>query len=58
MLLFQTILNKDSEILEVREKSRTEFDKKLRTIQRDIDKNDELKDRIKQLENDLKGKQE
>jgi len=27
----------------------------MRVIQKDIDINDELKDRIKQLENDLKG---
>ncbi|CAF1332763.1 unnamed protein product [Adineta ricciae] len=49
-----TILGKDNEIAEVREKMKTEHEKKLRSIQKDIDMNDEFKDRIKQLENDLK----
>ena len=52
---YQTILGKDNEIAEVREKMKTEHEKKLRSIQKDIDMNDEFKDRIKQLENDLKG---
>jgi uncharacterized membrane protein len=54
--LVQTILSKETEIVETREKSKNEFDKRLRLIQNDIDKNDELKNRIRQLENDLKGK--
>ncbi|CAF3143188.1 unnamed protein product [Rotaria socialis] len=48
-------LSKDTEILESREKLKTDFEKRLRLIQKDIDINTELKDRIKQLENDLKG---
>ncbi|CAF4682351.1 unnamed protein product, partial [Rotaria sp. Silwood2] len=51
----QTVnLRKDTEILENREKLKTEHEKKLRFIQKDIEMNEELKDRIKQLENDLK----
>ena len=46
---------KDNEILESREKAKTDFDKKLRAIHKDIELNDEYRDRIKQLENDLKG---
>ena len=49
------MLGKETEILETREKAKTDFDKKLRLIQKDIDQNDELKSRIKQLENDLTG---
>ncbi|CAF3558587.1 unnamed protein product [Rotaria sp. Silwood1] len=49
-----TIHDKDTEILETREKTKTDYEKKLRSIQKDIDMNDELKDRIKQLENELK----
>ncbi|UJR15397.1 hypothetical protein I4U23_002345 [Adineta vaga] len=49
-----SILGKDNEILEIREKTKTEYEKKLRSIQKDIGMNDEFKDRIKQLENDLK----
>ena len=49
------MLGKETEILETREKAKTDFDKKLRLIQKEIDQNDELKSRIKQLENDLTG---
>ncbi|CAF3525778.1 unnamed protein product [Rotaria sp. Silwood1] len=53
----QTVnLRKDTEILENREKLRTEYEKKLRFIQKDIEMNEELKDRIKKLENDLKDR--
>lgn len=45
---------KDTEILEIREKSKTDYEKKFRLIQKDVELNDELKDRVKQLENDLK----
>jgi len=54
-LIFQASLGKDTEIVETREKAKTEFDKKLRLIQRDIDMNEELKTRIQKLEHDLKG---
>ena len=47
--------SKDNEILESREKAKTDFEKKLRAIHKDIELNDEYRDRIKQLENDLKG---
>ncbi|UJR31284.1 hypothetical protein I4U23_018784 [Adineta vaga] len=47
-------LTKDTEILENREKARTDYEKKLRLIQKDIERNEELKDQVKQLENDLK----
>ncbi|CAF0860113.1 unnamed protein product [Adineta ricciae] len=47
-------LSKDTEILENREKARTEYEKRLRVIQKDIERNEELKDQVKQLENDLK----
>jgi hypothetical protein len=43
-------------MLENREKTKTEYERKLRLIQKDIEMNEELKDRVKQLENDLKGK--
>jgi uncharacterized membrane protein len=56
LVSFQTIHAKETEIIETREKAKTDYDKKLRLIQKDIDTNDELKDRIKTLENDLKGK--
>ncbi|CAF4321406.1 unnamed protein product, partial [Adineta steineri] len=49
-----TVLSKDNEILEIREKTKTDYEKKLRSYQKDIDMTDEFKDRIKQLENDLK----
>ncbi|CAF1479544.1 unnamed protein product [Didymodactylos carnosus] len=52
-----TIMTKDTEILEGREKAKTEYEKKLRIIQRDIDTNEELKDKIKKMENDLKDQQ-
>ena len=51
----QANLSKDTEILETRERAKTEYEKKIRMIQKDIELNEELKDRIKQLENDLKG---
>lgn len=47
---------KETEILEAREKAKIDFDKKLRLIQRDVDQNEELKSRVKQLESDLTGK--
>lgn len=50
----QTILNKDAELVENREKLKNEFDKKIRSIQKEIDLNDEYKGRLRQLENDLK----
>ena len=49
------MLSKDTEIFDAREKSKADYEKKLRSIQRDIDMNDELKDRVKELENALKG---
>lgn len=49
------MLGKETEILEAREKAKTDFDKKLRLIQKEVDQNDELKGRIKQLEHDLTG---
>ncbi len=55
LLFSQANLTKDTEILETREKAKTDYEKKLRIIQKDIEMNEELKDRIKQLENDLKG---
>ncbi|CAF1347220.1 unnamed protein product, partial [Rotaria sordida] len=52
----QTVnLRKDTEILENREKLKTEYEKKLYLIQKDIEMNEQLKDRIKQLENTLKN---
>ena len=52
-----TIRTKETEIIETREKAKTDYEKKLRLIQKDIDLNDELKDRIKQLEINLKDQQ-
>ncbi|CAF2111165.1 unnamed protein product [Rotaria magnacalcarata] len=49
-----TIHAKDSEIIETREKIKTDYEKKFRSIQQDIDLNGELKQRVKQLENELK----
>ncbi|CAF3646908.1 unnamed protein product [Adineta steineri] len=47
-------LSKDTEFLENREKIKTEYEKKLRLIQKDIDMNEELKDRNRQLESEIK----
>ncbi|CAF2592525.1 unnamed protein product [Rotaria sp. Silwood2] len=50
-----TVHDKDTEILETRETTKKDCQQtKLCSIQKDIDMNDELKDRIKQLENELK----
>ncbi|CAF4419313.1 unnamed protein product [Adineta steineri] len=46
-------LSKDTEFLENREKIKTEYEKKLRLIQKDIDMNEELKDRNRQLESEI-----
>lgn len=43
-------------MLENREKLKTEYSKKISFIQKDIEMNEELKDRVKLLENDLKGR--
>lgn len=53
--VLKTVREKDTEIIESREKTKTEYEKKIRSIQKDIDMNDELKERVKQLENELKG---
>ncbi|CAF2751086.1 unnamed protein product [Rotaria sp. Silwood2] len=53
--LQMTVHDKDTEILETRETTKKDCQQtKLCSIQKDIDMNDELKDRIKQLENELK----
>ena len=58
LFLFQNMLGKETEILEAREKAKIDFDKKLRLIQREVEQNDELKSRVKQLESDLTGRVE
>ncbi|CAF1110582.1 unnamed protein product [Rotaria sordida] len=49
-----TIQDKETEILDIREKTKIDYEKKLRSVKKDIDMNDELKNRIKELEHELK----
>jgi hypothetical protein len=49
------LTEKENEIIETIEKLKTDHSRRLRTIQKDIDRADEMKEEITKLESKLKG---
>lgn len=56
MILLKSLYEKEMELLEIQEKLKTDFEKRIKSIQNEIDRCDEYKNKITDLELENKSK--